>query len=230
LKEENENVAEEAEEEKVEEEVTPEDLLDDEEKDLLEQLMERVESAGILDDELSTDLTSLSERGDEVMDSVAMIENIEKSQMEKAIFQKEGEETEEEKVEPEVEQIPEAETIVGMEESQIYIVSDNPYEEVADGHYHPDEEADLISYYGSEAADILKNIYKLINIKLSKEEIDEATNLFELAKSIGGNSAEFKRMFNTVMKKLGYEPTIPGMEGEPELEEKETQVLDPDLA
>lgn len=226
MKEDNENVAEEDEEE----DVTPEDLLDDEEKDLLEQLMERVESAGILDDELSTDFTSFSERVDEVMDSVERIENIEKSQMEKAIFQKEKEGTEGGKVEPEGDQIPEPETMVGMEEGQIYIVSDTPYEEVADGQYHPDEEADLISYYGSEAADILKNIYKLINIKLSKDEMDEATNLFELAKSIGGNTEEFNKMFNIIMKKLGLEPAVSGIEGEPELEEKETQVLDPDLA
>jgi hypothetical protein len=206
------------------------DVLDDEEKDLLEKLLQRVESAGVLDEELSTDINSFNERVEGVIDSVERIENIERTKLEKEIFIRDGDE---ETTETEESGRQEVEKKEGMEDiagDQIYLPSESPYEEVSEGGFHPDEEADLISYYGSEAADILTNMQRLIQIKLDKNDKEEAMRLFELANAIGGNSEEFERSFSSIMEGLGISKPELEDQDKTDIETKETKVLDPELA
>lgn|GEM_PF-2609298 len=218
--------------ETTEEETGDEGSFDEDEQELFEKLMKKVMDAGALKEELSNDLSTFTERVENVVDSIDRIENIEKSRMERTLFSS-VEETETEGATSSGADGGTGGTLpeVGME--HIRIPSPTPYGEVADGTFNPDDEAELVSNYANEAWSILKNLKKLIEIKIQKGALEEAVNLYQLAVSIGGEMEAFKDEFSEIDGILDItEEGIPlPEEGNVEEEkEGETRVLDPELA
>ncbi len=193
---------------------------DEEEQDLLDALMKKIESTGALEEEVESHFSDFSDRVDGVMDSIDRIEKIERSKMEKLLFHDDGEE------------LDDAEREDGFDslEDHIYLLTESPYEDVSEGGIHPDLKTDLMGHYAGEAENILLNLKKLIEIKLNKGEEEAAKDLFNMAMSMGTFSNPMKKEFALIMSKLGISAPIDKEMPDIPFEETETKVLDPDLA
>jgi hypothetical protein len=195
--------------------------MESDEQELLDALMKKIETAGELEEEVDSHFTDFSERVEGVMDSIDRIEKIERSNMEKLLY-KDGEDAGSVSEEDQDNDL--------SLEDQIFLPTESPYEEVGEGGLHPDDEADLVDHYGSEAESILMNLKRLIELKIEKEEMDAANDLYNLAKSMGSGSDLFRKEFRNIMEKLGMEVPIDKEIPDVPDEEKETKVLDPELA
>ncbi len=196
---------------------------DDEEQDLLDALMKKIESTGVLEEEVESHFSDFSERVDGVMDSIDRIEKIERSKMEKLLFHddvEDGGDLEDDDMRGGFDSI----------EDHIYLQTESPYNEVSEGGIHPDIEADLMGHYAGEAENILINLKKLIEIKLNKGEEEAAMDLFKMAMSMGSLSDLMKKEFSPIMSRLGISAPIEKEIPEISFEDTETKVLDPDLA
>lgn len=227
------------------EEVNEETIIseDTEENDLLNELMKKIENAGMLDEEIDSDLSEFTERVEDVVDSVVRIENIERTSMEeKFLFRSDGEEEDIETDEVagsqpvEVTGETQSEGVIGEGIElpdvigQIHVGAPSPYKEVSDGGLHPDERGNLVTHYRSDALEVLDNLKRLIEIKLSKSKEDEARKFLDLAISIGEKEPSFKNKFNEILDRFGVIIDVPVEITETMIEERETNVLDPDLA
>ncbi len=236
--------AEEKENPTVEDDTIHEDVLSDEDDDneLFKKLMQKVQDAGMLEEEISSNLSNLSDRVEDVIDSVDRIEKIERPSLANMAF-KDGEENKpmevgqepvEKPAEPEVVEDPGETVFPSIYDKasigQMQILTTSPYEEVGKGGYHPDEESQIISHYSSEANSIISNFRRLIMLKLDKGNKEEAMDLFNMARSIGGSNPTFADEFSSVMSSLGIENNSSIEVSTMIPEETETKVLDPDLA
>ncbi|MGA1819833.1 MAG: hypothetical protein ACMUHU_02370 [Thermoplasmatota archaeon] len=250
------------------------EVFDEDEKELFEKLMKKIQDAGDLEKELDSDFESFEERVGSVVDSVDRIEKIERSAIEDLAYKQDDDRKEEvpdEEITPETEETREKETVPaekepvepapseigeptpgeeeedlppgqipapgGSEIGQVYLPAESPYEQIKKGEIKFDYKGDFLDAYGSEVDTILKKMLKLVMIKIEKEEMDKARNLFLVSASIGGGSSLFQKEFIPLADILDIEvpddryvrdgkavrPTsIDGTE--------ETKVLDPDLA
>ncbi|MGA1792755.1 MAG: hypothetical protein ACMUHM_02290 [Thermoplasmatota archaeon] len=240
------------------------EVFDEDEKDLFEKLMKKIQDAGDLEKELDSDFESFEERVGSVVDSVDRIEKLERSAIEGLVYKQEEGEAEkvpEEEITPEkekpVKETQEKEPVPGEKEiveeapppvldepepmksdiGQVYVPTETPYEQIKTGEVKFDYKGDFLDAYGTEVDTILNKMLKLIMIKIEKEEMDKARNLFMVSSSIGGGTELFQKEFIPLADILDIEvpedrfirdgrtirPTsIDGSE--------ETKVLDPDLA
>ncbi|MGA1872412.1 MAG: hypothetical protein ACMUHY_01960 [Thermoplasmatota archaeon] len=243
------------------------DVFDEDEKDLFNKLMKKIQDAGDLEKDLESDFESFEQRVESVIDSVDRIENLERSSIEDLVYKQVGTVEEEtagtsseddstrEKIdkppEPGVEkegteeegdtEIEKAPTpydspVDGMP-GQVYLPADKPYEEVKKGEVKFDYKGEFLDAYGTEVETILGKMLKLITIKIDKNELENAKNLFMVSANIGGGSRIFQNEFIPIADILDIK--VPedrfmrdGKSVRPTSidDYDETEVLDPDLA
>ncbi|MBN1538926.1 MAG: hypothetical protein JW939_02190 [Candidatus Thermoplasmatota archaeon] len=235
------------------------EVFDEDEKNLLDELMHKIENAGNIEKELKDDLESFEERMDSVIDSVNRIENLEKAPIKgRPSIEAEQEPDnsdlplvrEEKGALPveEPDEIPTAETAHHQAEARyparkdsgldhIYLPSESPYEQIKKGEIEFDPKGELLDAYGKEVRSVLENMLKLIKIKIDKKDLQKARDLFMLSASIGGTSDFFRREFVPLAGNLNIElPKEKFFKDDRTVtpasmdEMDETKVLDPDLA
>ncbi|MFW3146345.1 MAG: hypothetical protein ACMUIE_05990 [Thermoplasmatota archaeon] len=225
---------------------TKEEVFDDDENELFQRLLKKLEDADEMDKELDSDLGDFTERVTQVVDSIERIENLEKSAMEEMVYKKPPEEeVKNEGSEPEpqesVEISAEMEYIPppGKEGGMMYAPSESPYADIKESLEKLKEVPDLSGEYGRNVDMVLEKLMMLIRIKIKKEELTIAKQLFGMAVSIGASSDFFRSNFisladelgidipkEELLKVAGSEKVIPGIFED----EEETTVLDPELA
>ncbi|MBN1390879.1 MAG: hypothetical protein JXA22_09600 [Candidatus Thermoplasmatota archaeon] len=235
----------------------PIEAFDEDEKDLFEKLMKKIVDAGDLEKELDNDLESFEERVGSVVDSVDRIEKFEKASIESLIYKHDEEEIDigqttegpEKKVSrtdrkkgPVVKPtpVPEGEKVFPIKEDpgfgHIYLPTDSPYDQIKKGEIGFDHKGEFLDTYGTEVISVLQNIFKLIKLKIEKEDLDKARELFMLSASIGGGSDYFQSDFVPLADILDVELPLDHLKKEkteanvPSIDEKdETEVLEPEL-
>jgi len=237
----------------------PGEVFDEDEKELFEKLMRKIQDAGDLDKELDSDFSDFTERVENVVDSVERIENIERSSMEDLVYKEgeapplevDGSSTETQQiegrgepealsagVEEEIEKPADLQTTYETVTDQIQILPESPYIAVKEGEIKLDERGELPYSYGTVVESVISKMLKLITIKISKGETEKALELFNAARDIGGNTELFKVEYPDVARELGIDIRRSGVDGTNTMEggeipierEKETKVLDPEMA
>jgi hypothetical protein len=232
---------------------------DEDEKELFEKLMQKIQDVGDLDKELDSDFSLFEERVESVVDSIDRIENIERSSVEDLIYKhietEEDLETDQEPTEKILEEpisekegqvIGETEDEVSpapqdaiIDQGQIYIPPESPYDSIKMGEITLDYKGDFLGAYGNEVEIVLKKMYKLISLQIKKGEFERARDLFMVSANLGGRASLFQEKFLPLAETLEIEiPEDKFIKDDEDAKPRiisiddvhETQVLDPELA
>ncbi|MFO8052277.1 MAG: hypothetical protein R6V01_11365, partial [Thermoplasmatota archaeon] len=238
--------------------LSKEDVFDEDEKELFQRLMKKMEDADEMGKELDSDLGDFTERVENVVSSVDRIERMERGSMEDMVYMNreepepevamEEKETTEVHVGPDEKSSPDGEYDKGSEtkehhpdteEGHIHITTETPYSDIEEGRYEIARESISTDTYGRDVNLVLKKLMKLISIKIEKGEIESGRMLFNMAVNIGADSGYFREHFIPITEKLGMDmPEEEIIRRVEEAEKKqlgidpdaETTVLEPELA